>query len=27
VVENLIFREGYAEQYKYDYLHYLSHRI
>ena len=27
LIENLVFKEGYAEQYKYDYLHYLSHRI
>lgn len=26
-IENLIFREGYSEQYKHDYLHYLSTRI
>ncbi len=27
LIENLIFREGYIEQYKHDYLHYLSTRI
>lgn len=27
LTENLVFKEGYAEQYKHDYLHYLSHRI
>ena len=26
-IENLIFREGYSEQYKHDYLHYLSSRL
>jgi len=27
LIENLIFKEGYVEQYKHDYLHYLSTRI
>lgn len=27
LTENLVFKEGYTEQYKHDYLHYLSHRI
>jgi len=27
LIENLIFKEGYIEQYKHDYLHYLSTRI
>ena len=27
LIENLIFKEGYLEQYKHDYLHYLSTRI
>ncbi len=27
LIENLIFREGYIEQYKHDYLHYLSTRL